>query len=580
MKATFELFFTHIGIIVTNPIIFFLISFLGSSLCFSYLQPLVLKRPYMKFEQKSLLAALNGAALVIFAIHLGITSPVFLLTTCPIMIIGELMVMTRDRLFTYVYLWIKLVVNFICIYWLIVSMIGIFSTEYISGEIVFPLTLFTCAWWCYFLSKNPLYPMKELKIMLHRKSLGLVHFAFLTVSLASLLFSTVILQPLIVEGLSSYESSGHIQNMFFIEMFSKTLLVFASGYLILFVQARELRQKESVKALTLDLEKEEHFRRSTQKESFLSFYVNASADQIQEGRDFFTPFMWQDINNYAEMLQKMSFFCIHEEDRPKFVELNTLSCIEEKLERGFSSEKHAFRVRPKQMVELMNLPVPLKLSYLKSEEEWVWVKSKYVYTKDSETGDIYIYVSITDINERMKKSEQLMKDATIDKLTGIYNRAAFQKMVEEKIAETRSEGVSAGTLILIDVDNFKSVNDKLGHPVGDLALQEVAQNLKEIFRNNDIIGRLGGDEFCVFMNRAVDLNMIKERLGEINRRCRKSYPVPEEEPIHVSVSIGAAISETWMYSYQRLYESADQALYYTKENGKNSYSVYQELRKE
>ena len=416
--------------------------------------------------------------------------------------------------------------------------------------------------------------------MLHRKSLGLVHFAFLTVSLASLLFSTVILQPLIVEDLSCYESSGHIQNMFFIEMFSKTLLVFASGYLILFVQARELRQKENVKSLTLDLEKEEHFRRSTQKESFLSFYVNASADQIQEGRDLFTPFMWQDINNYAEMLQKMSFFCIHEEDRPRFVELNTLSCIEEKLESGFSSEKHAFRVRPKQMVELMNLPVPLKLSYLKSEEEWVWVKSKYIYTKDSETGDIYIYVSITDINERMKRSEQLMKDATIDKLTGIYNRAAFQKMVEEKVAETRLEGVSAGTLILIDVDNFKSVNDKLGHPVGDLALQEVAQNLKEIFRNNDIIGRLGGDEFCVFMNRAVDLNMIKERLGEINRRCRKSYPVPEEEPIHVSVSIGAAISETWMYSYQRLYESADQALYHTKENGKNSYSVYQELKKE
>lgn len=580
MKGMMEVFFAYIGIAVTNPIVFFVISFLGSFMCFQYLQPLVLKTPYMKFEQKTLLAALNGAALVILVLHLGVTSPVLLLTICPAMIIGELMVMSRDRIFTYFYLLIKLLVNFICIYWLIVSLIGMVSTEFVTGDIIFPLTMFTCSWWCYFLSGNSIYPMKELRIMLHRKSLGLLHFTFLSGCVVSLLFSTVVLQPLIVEDLQIHEGSRNIQDMFFVEMLLKTSLVFISGYLLLFIQAKELRERENVRLLSLDLEKEEEFRKSTQKDAFLSFYVNASRDQLQEGRDCFTPTMWNDINNYAEMLQKMSFFCVHEEDRPIFVALNTLAVIEEKLEQGITGEKQNLRVHPKQMAEFLNLPAELKEEYLKTEEEWVWVKCSYVYTRDSQNDDIYIYVSITDINEKIKKSEQLIKDATIDKLTGIYNRATLQKMIEEKVKQAGKENYPAGTLILLDVDSFKSVNDKLGHPVGDLALQEVAGRLKEIFRSNDIVGRLGGDEFCVFMNRASDQEIIRKRLEEINKRCRKDYPVPGEEAIHVSVSIGAVISEAWMNSYEDLYESADKALYQTKENGKNSYTFYQDLEKQ
>lgn len=533
----------------------------------------------MKFEHKMLAAAADGAVLVILVLHWEISSPFLLLTLCPAMIIGELMLMSRDRVFSYFYLLIKLLVNFICIYWLIVSLMGIVSTEFLTGEVVFPLTLFTGGWWCYFLSKNPKYPMKEFRIMLHRKSKGLLHFAFLVGCVVSLMFSTIVLQPLIVKDLTFNTGSRHIQEMFFIEMFSKTFLVFISGYLLLFIQSKELREKENVRVLTLDLEKEEDFRKSTQKEAFLSFYVNATADQIQEGRDFFTPLMWHDINNYAEMLQKMSFFCVHEEDRPEFVALNTLSVIEEKLEKGITSEKQNLRVHPGQMVEFLNLPEELKEQYRKTAEEWVWVKIRYVYTRDSQTEDICIYISISDVNEKMKKSEELRKDATIDRLTGIYNRASLQTMIEGKLKEALKKEEIAGTMILLDVDNFKSINDKLGHPVGDLALQEISGNLKEIFRSNDIVGRLGGDEFCVFMNGASDPSMIKNRLNEVNQRCRKDYPVPGEEDIHVSVSIGAVISEPGIKDYQSLYEYADQALYFSKEKGKNSYTLYQEIKK-
>lgn len=579
MKTVVDIFFHFLENFIGNPIVLFFIVFIASELCFSYLKPFLLKSRYMRFEQKAISAAINGVCLVILTLHWGVSSPVLLLTLSPVMIILEVILMSRDRPFTYIYMLIKLLVNFICVYWMIVSLIGVISAEYLVGQIVFPLTLFVCAILIYIMENNSRYPTKELKLMMHRKSIGFVHFSFLTGCVISLFFSSIVLRPIIVDDLMTIGGVSRIQKMFFIEMFLKTSLVFSSSYLLLFLQARELRQKENVKALSLDLEKEEDFRKSTQQEAYVSFYVNATADQIHEGRDLFTPFMWHDINNYAEMLQKMAFFCVHQEDLTEFVSLNTLAVIEEKLERGISTGKQRLRVQAKAMTELFNLPPMIKEMYENTQEEWVWIKTRYVYTKDSESQDIYIYVSISDINEKMKKSQQLVLNATIDKLTGIYNRAALQSMIEEKLLKAKEEGESPGTMILLDVDNFKSVNDKLGHPIGDIALQEVADSLKGIFRSNDILGRLGGDEFCVFMQGAIPESIIKNRLKQINACCRRDYPVEGEEAIHVSVSIGAVICDTSMTEYEQIYQLADEALYHTKENGKNSYTLYSDLKK-
>ena len=382
-----------------------------------------------------------------------------------------------------------------------------------------------------------------------------------------------------VEDIMQMGSVRGIQQMFFIEMFLKTSLVFSSVYLLLFMQARELRQKENVKLISMELEKEEDYRRSTQQDSFLSFYVNATADQIQEGRDLFTPFMWHDINNYAEMLQKMAFLCIYPDHLMEFVSLNSLFVIEEKMEQGINTGKQKVKVHPKEMISLFNLPQDIKEKYQSTDEEWVWIRIRYVYIKDSETEDIHIHVSISDIHDKMKKSEQLVFNATMDKLTGIYNRATLQSMIEERIKLAKREGRNAGTMILLDVDSFKSVNDTLGHPTGDLALQTVADNLKTIFRSNDIVGRLGGDEFCVFMQGTIDETIVRKRLEQINILCRKDYPVPNEEAIHVSVSIGAVICHAVKGGYEEIYSMADEALYYTKEHGKNSYTIYNELKK-
>ena len=109
--------------------------------------------------------------------------------------------------------------------------------------------------------------------------------------------------------------------------------------------------------------------------------------------------------------------------------------------------------------------------------------------------------------------------------------------------------------------------------MGDAALQTVANVLKDMFRAEDIVGRLGGDEFCIFINHVMEDSMIENRLFLLNERCRKDYPVKEKEPIHVSASIGAVICSEKISSYEEAYELCDKALYESKQKGKNCFTI-------
>ena len=540
-----------------------------------YLGKLLIKKPYFHFEERAVCSALNGVLLTVFNIYIGESAPVFMLLAAPTIIVIELLLMSRDDFFSYLYYWVKILCNFICIYWLLVSMIGLISSGHVTSDTIFPLTIFFSGWWCFFLSKNTVYPIRELKVMVHDRRKGFFHFAFLSVCLVTQIFSSLILRPILVDGLVDM---GQVQKIFFVEMFLKTSLIFGAGYLLLFMKARELNEKENVRLLSLSLEKEEDFRKSTWKEAILSFYVNITGNQIQEGRDYFTPFMWENVNNYAEMLQKMVFYCIHPEDSAEFTAINMINNIEKNLEKGNNSAKQNVRMSPKEIPRMFKLPKGLRERYEKMTEEWVWLRVNYVYIRDSATQDICAYVSISDINEKMKKSEKLVEDATIDKLTGIYNRGTLERLIEARIAFAAEKKIQAGTFILVDVDYFKSVNDLLGHPAGDAALQKIAKAVKEIFRADDIVGRLGGDEFCIFIDHVTEGELLRKRLEEMNERCREDYPVEGKETIHLSISIGAVACTPEMKSYDDLYKYADLALYHTKQKGRDSYTLYSELK--
>ena len=160
-----------------------------------------------------------------------------------------------------------------------------------------------------------------------------------------------------------------------------------------------------------------------------------------------------------------------------------------------------------------------------------------------------------------------------DPLTGVYNKGTAQELIDAAIREGIAEG-TVNAVFMLDLDNFKAINDNLGHAMGDSVLVEAAEQLKNNFKGKDIIGRMGGDEFIIFMGDVVDPKNAQLFGCRLNRLLTRKYPC-KNGSIQVTASIGIAFAGTDGTSFQELYEKADKALYVTKKNGKSGCTTYE-----
>ena len=174
---------------------------------------------------------------------------------------------------------------------------------------------------------------------------------------------------------------------------------------------------------------------------------------------------------------------------------------------------------------------------------------------------------IRDISNQREASEAMRRSVTCDHLTGLANRRALFEAVELEVARwTRSPRPLS--VVLIDADRFKQVNDQHGHAVGDAVLRHLAAGMSATFRASDVIGRLGGEEFVVLLPGANHENAVMLA----NRLCRniaaQSVDV-EGKSIAYTVSAGVATMEDGVDSVEMLIERADIAMYAAKSNGRN-----------
>lgn len=168
---------------------------------------------------------------------------------------------------------------------------------------------------------------------------------------------------------------------------------------------------------------------------------------------------------------------------------------------------------------------------------------------------------------KLQNEQSLLKKAEYDALTGILNRHAF-----DEICENSAEKKQQIALLLVDLDNFKSINDNFGHKGGDIALQELARILTETFRTDDYISRIGGDEFAIILPHCTKaaVNIIKQKILSVNEKL-----VNIKDGIKpVSVSVGVAFSDDGFN--EDLFKKADKALYIVKEKGKRGCEIYEE----
>ncbi len=187
----------------------------------------------------------------------------------------------------------------------------------------------------------------------------------------------------------------------------------------------------------------------------------------------------------------------------------------------------------------------------------------------------YTIVAIRVRNRSDTSSKELTGKAETDLLTGVLNKLATESKIKEYISANPD---GQGTLILIDVDNFKKINDKMGHAFGDEVLRNLGLRLKTLYRATDIVGRIGGDEFVVFLKDISDMEIVEREARKLEIFFR-DFEVGEYTKYSVNASLGATIYPVDGRSFEELYKNADDALYYVKQNGKNKLVFYKQDEK-
>ncbi len=179
-------------------------------------------------------------------------------------------------------------------------------------------------------------------------------------------------------------------------------------------------------------------------------------------------------------------------------------------------------------------------------------------------------INIVQIFASSKDTEELKDKADTDQLTGLKNKLATEREIKEYIEDHPD---TIGMMFMIDIDNFKKINDTMGHAFGDEVLRELGRNIGINFRVSDIIGRTGGDEFTIFLkNLKEDANTLREAQKLVY--FFKHFQVGDYVKYTVTASIGAAVFPEHGADFETLYKAADAAVYKSKKRGKNQLSFY------
>ncbi len=221
-----------------------------------------------------------------------------------------------------------------------------------------------------------------------------------------------------------------------------------------------------------------------------------------------------------------------------------------------------------------NVNFPLELRMRKSGNQFIWVRIRCATIYDENYIPEKLIVIISDIDREKHELLTYIAKSQTDMLTKLYNKVTTETLIEECIAKTSDEKISHA-LFIIDFDNFKAVNDTFGHFSGDDLLRNVSTKLKETFRIDDIIGRIGGDEFVVFLKEINGTETIGKKAREINKIFKREI-TESGITVSVSCSIGIAVYNKDGKSFSALYRNADSALYQAKKLGKDRYVFYDE----
>lgn len=222
---------------------------------------------------------------------------------------------------------------------------------------------------------------------------------------------------------------------------------------------------------------------------------------------------------------------------------------------------------------------------LKNMENEEGKRTFFVTVKHSDQEELILRIQLTSLfgtNGEIRQCIGVIEDATEtqhlrekadrDSLTGLYNRSYAVEKINGMLQEFSPAPECVHACVLMDLDNFKKLNDTLGHQKGDQALQDVANILRQHFREYDIVCRLGGDEFLIFVQN-IPRNVIEKNIGSLLKKLTLTYE-KEEKKVCITVSAGIYLVKEPGHDFRELYQKADETLYRVKNSSKNGYRIY------
>lgn len=203
--------------------------------------------------------------------------------------------------------------------------------------------------------------------------------------------------------------------------------------------------------------------------------------------------------------------------------------------------------------------------------EYVWFELVGTTVTNQEGLPISVIGQTNNINEKMRIFEELQENAKRDSLTKLYNRRTGIDLINQTINDSDNNSIHA--LFMIDVDNFKNINDTYGHTFGDAVLLELSTKLQKMFHDNDIVARFGGDEFIAFSSNVPSEEYVKSIATKITD-IFTGIVNSDLNTQNITGSVGISLYPQDGILFNDLFQKADMALYYSKSMGKNCYSFY------
>lgn len=206
------------------------------------------------------------------------------------------------------------------------------------------------------------------------------------------------------------------------------------------------------------------------------------------------------------------------------------------------------------------------------KDDYLWIRFKIQFERQSSNNELLMIAYANDINKEKKKQLEIEFKANRDGLTGLYNKQTFHQLVKKYLLNL-TNSVSYNAYMIIDLDNFKKINDNLGHNIGDEVIKEVSHVIEINCGIKSYIGRFGGDEFVVFLYQQQSYAEIEKIASQIINDIKK---IKDGYQVNASIGICFVNDEK---DNDKLFVKADKALYISKNNGKGKFTVYKENKK-